>query len=80
MNEAIAGIRKDYKLKSLLEADLKKDPVEQFSVWWDEAVKSDIAEVNAMTLATCNEDGRPSAKIVLFNDLTNDHFFFYINY
>ncbi len=80
MNEAIAGIRKDYKLKSLLEADLKKDPVEQFSVWWDEAVKSDIAEVNAMTLATCNEDGRPSARIVLFKGLTNDGFVFYTNY
>ncbi len=80
MNEAIAGIRKDYKLKSLLEADLKKDPVEQFSVWWDEAVKSDIAEVNAMTLATCNADGRPSARIVLFKGLTNDGFVFYTNY
>jgi pyridoxamine 5'-phosphate oxidase len=80
MNEAIAGIRKDYKLKSLLEADLKKDPVEQFSIWWDEAVKSDIAEVNAMTLATCNADGRPSARIVLFKGLTNDGFVFYTNY
>nr|MBA2760418.1 pyridoxamine 5'-phosphate oxidase [Segetibacter sp.] len=80
MNEAIAGIRKDYKLKSLLEADLKKDPVEQFSIWWDEAVKSDIAEVNAMTLATCNADGRPSARIVLLKGFTNEGFVFYTNY
>jgi len=80
MNEAIAGIRKEYKLKSLLEADLKKDPVEQFSVWWDEAVKSDIAEVNAMTLATCNADGRPSARIVLLKGFTNEGFVFYTNY
>jgi pyridoxamine 5'-phosphate oxidase len=80
MNEAIAGIRKDYKLKSLLEADVKKDPVTQFSVWWDEAVKSDIAEVNAMTLATCSANGRPSARIVLLKGFTNEGFIFYTNY
>ncbi len=80
MNEAIASLRKDYKLKSLLEADVKKDPVTQFSVWWDEAVKSDIAEVNAMTLATCNADGRPSARIVLLKGFTNKGFVFYTNY
>lgn len=80
MNEAIADIRKDYKLKSLLEADVQKDPVAQFSVWWDEAVKSDITEVNAMTLATCNIDGKPSARIVLLKGFTNEGFVFYTNY
>lgn len=80
MNEAIASIRKDYKLKSLQEADVKKDPVAQFSVWWDEAVDSDIAEVNAMTLATCSTNGRPSARIVLLKGFTNEGFIFYTNY
>ncbi|MBA4139452.1 MAG: pyridoxamine 5'-phosphate oxidase [Segetibacter sp.] len=80
MNEAIASIRKDYRLKSLLEADVKKDPVEQFSCWWDEAVKSDVAEVNAMTLATCSVAGRPSARIVLLKGFTNEGFVFFTNY
>ncbi len=80
MNEAIASIRKDYKLKSLLEADVQQHPVTQFSVWWDEAVKSDITEVNAMTLATCNVDGKPSARIVLLKGFTNEGFVFYTNY
>lgn len=80
MNEAIASIRKDYKLKSLLEADVEKDPVTQFSVWWDEALKSDIIEVNAMTLATCNIEAKPFARIVLLKGFTNEGFIFYTNY
>ena len=80
MNEGIADIRKDYKLKSLLEEDVKKDPVDQFSVWWEEAVKSDITEVNAMTLATCSLNGMPSARIVLLKGYTKKGFVFYTNY
>lgn len=49
---AIADIRKDYKLKSLLEQDVKSNPIDQFAQWWAEAVNSQIEEVNAMTLAT----------------------------
>jgi len=80
MNEAIANIRKDYKLKSLLEEDVKKDPIEQFSVWWDEAINSDITEVNAMTVATCTPDGIPSARILLLKNFTNEGFIFFTNY
>ena len=45
----IADIRKDYKLKSLQETDVAKDPFVQFNQWWDEAVASNIDEVNAMS-------------------------------
>lgn len=80
MNEAIANIRKDYKLKSLLEEDVKKHPIEQFSVWWDEAINSDITEVNAMTLATTTSDGIPAARIMLLKNFTNEGFIFFTNY
>jgi pyridoxamine 5'-phosphate oxidase len=80
MNEAIANIRKDYKLKSLLEDDVKKDPIEQFSVWWNEAVSSEITEVNAMTLATTTADGFPSARIMLLKNFTDEGFIFFTNY
>ena len=59
MSSDIAKIRKDYKLKTLLETDVLKDPFEQFSLWWNEAVASEIEEVNAMTLATCTKAGMP---------------------
>lgn len=80
MNQAIADIRKDYKLKSLLEEDVKNNPIDQFSEWWNEAVNSQIEDVNAMTLATATPEGLPSARIVLLKGFTYDGFKFYTNY
>lgn len=79
-NKDIADIRKDYKLKSLLENDVDKDPLKQFQKWWKESIDADIAEPNAMTLATCDEHGKPSARIVLLKDLHQDGFVFFTNY
>lgn len=80
MNHEIAHIRKDYKLRSLLETDISMDPMEQFSIWWKEAVSSDIEEVNAMTLATCNKQGVLSARIVLLKGYNAEGFIFFTNY
>lgn len=80
MTKNIADIRKDYKLQTLLEKDVDKDPIEQFSKWWHEAAKSDIEELNAMTLATCTKDGMPSARIVLLKDFSHEGFMFFTNY
>ena len=68
----IADIRKDYMLESLLEKDVNANPMQQFSVWWDEAIKSEIDEVNAMTLATVGSSGKPSARIVLLKGYTDE--------
>ena len=65
----IASIRKNYALKTLSEHDVFPDPIRQFQQWWDEAIHSDIEEVNAMTLATAFADGAPSARIVLLKGL-----------
>ncbi len=81
MTEAnIADIRKEYKLQSLLESDVDADPVRQFQKWWNEAMMSNIEEPNAMTLATSNKKGNPSARIVLLKSLSNDGFVFFTNY
>lgn len=80
MNDSIADIRKDYKLKSLLEDDVLPNPIDQFSVWWKEAIDSKIEEVNAMTLATATTDGVPSARIVLLKGVSNEGFTFFTNY
>jgi pyridoxamine 5'-phosphate oxidase len=80
MSQEIRDIRKDYKLKSLLEDDVLPDPLNQFSVWWNEAVNSKIEEVNAMTLATATPNGLPSARIVLLKGFTKEGFMFFTNY
>ena len=78
--DKIAGIRKEYKMRSLSEQDALADPFLQFTLWWDEAIASNIDEVNAMTLATVNEKGQPSARIVLLKGTEAGGFEFYTNY
>jgi pyridoxamine 5'-phosphate oxidase len=80
MNQSIADIRKDYKLRSLNEADVANDPITQFTRWWDEAINSNIEEVNAMTLATATKDGLPAARIVLLKGYDVNGFVFFTNY
>ena len=79
MND-IAAIRKDYKLQSLDEKDVHPDPMKQFEKWWQDVLGSTIEEVNAMTLATANKNGRPSARIVLLKGFTREGFIFFTNY
>lgn len=76
----IGSIRQDYQLKTLSESDIVKEPFGQFEIWWDEAVKSQIDEVNAMTLATATPDGIPSARIVLLKEFSEKGFEFFTNY
>ncbi|MCE2823875.1 MAG: pyridoxamine 5'-phosphate oxidase [Sediminibacterium sp.] len=80
MSNAIADIRKDYKLASLEEADVASNPIDQFTRWWNEAVASQIDEVNAMTLATVNAAGVPAARIVLLKGYNPEGFIFFTNY
>ena len=80
MSNSISDIRKDYRMKSLLESDAATDPFAQFGHWWLEAVESKIDEVNAMTLATSSADGFPSARIVLLKGYDRNGFVFFTNY
>jgi pyridoxamine 5'-phosphate oxidase len=76
----IADIRKEYILHNLNEIDVAADAMEQFSRWWQDALKSEIVEVNAMTLATASADGLPAARIVLLKGFRDEGFQFYTNY
>ena len=67
-------------MQSLSEADVAAIPKEQFDYWWDDAVKSDIQEVNAMTLATVDKEGVPAARIVLLKGYDERGFVFFTNY
>lgn len=76
----IASIRKDYKLQSLDEKNTDPDPFKQFEKWWQDVLQSNIDEVNAMTLATADKNGKPSARIVLLKAVTAEGFSFFTNY
>ncbi len=80
MMSEIANLRKEYSSESLLETDVATTPIAQFEKWWQQAIKSNIDEVNAMTLATASCDGFPSARIVLLKEFNEKGFVFFTNY
>ena len=77
---SIADIRQDYSKDALLESSVANDPIQQFSVWFDEALAAKVPEVNAMTLASTDPQGRPSARIVLLKGFDEQGFVFFTNY
>jgi pyridoxamine 5'-phosphate oxidase len=76
----IEEVRKVYQRFNLREQDLDSDPIRQFHVWFDQALLSEVAEVNAMALATATPDGRPSVRIVLLRGIDDRGFTFFTNY
>ena len=77
---SIAGLRTDYARAGLSEADAADDPFAQFRRWFDEALAAGVLEPNAMTLATANARGVPSARIVLLKAVDPGGFTFFTNY
>jgi len=80
MVEDIAKIRKEYKKMELLESNLNPDPIKQFEIWLEEAIKYGVEEPTAMTLATISTKGYPSARIVLLKGVDKKGFLFFTNY
>jgi pyridoxamine 5'-phosphate oxidase len=81
MNADLSALRREYARDELSEATTAPDPVTQFAAWFDEAqATDDVAEANAMTLATADAGGRPSARIVLLKSFDAAGFVFYTNY
>lgn len=80
IHASIADIRKTYQKKTLDEKDVAGDPLDQFKIWWAEAVAANADEVNAMTLATATREGRPSARTVLLKGIHENGFVFFTNY
>jgi pyridoxamine 5'-phosphate oxidase len=76
----IADLRTEYRRETLDERDVAPDPLRQFEHWFDEAVKAQIPEPNAMTLATADAEGRPAARIVLLKAFDERGFVFFTNY
>ena len=76
----IADLRQEYMRAGLAEAEVERDPLRQFERWFDDAVRAQLPLPNAMTLATVDADGAPSARIVLLKGIEKGGFSFYTNY
>jgi pyridoxamine 5'-phosphate oxidase len=76
----VSGLRRDYTRAVLDEREVAPDPIVQFRAWLAEAVAADPLDPTAMTLATVDAAGRPSARIVLLKGCDERGFVFYTNY
>ena len=80
VNSSIADLRQNYTLAGLEVTDVNSNPIEQFNIWFQQALAAEILEPNAMTLATASPDGKPTARIVLLKGVSDRGFVFYTNY
>jgi len=76
----LASLRREYALRGLAEADLDPDPFRQFQHWFEEALKENVLEPNAMTLSTVSPEGGPRGRIVLLKGFDARGFVFFTNY
>ncbi len=65
---------------SSTKASCADDPLRQFETWLEQAIKAQLPEPNAMTLATVGADGRPSTRIVLIKGFDARGLVWYTNY
>ena len=73
-------MREEYDSTPLRKRDLKDCPLEQFSLWLEEAVGAGIPDSNACSLASVDDDSRPVARAVLLKGLEDGCFVFYTNF
>jgi len=82
MTQALADMRRSYTRDGLDEAHAPAEPFSLFQRWFEEAVKTEQApvEANAMTLATVDAEGRPHCRVLLLKGLDEVGFAFFTNY
>ncbi len=80
IGQAVADLRKDYGQASLNETDVLDDPMLQFTQWFEQAIKAEVNEPNAMSVSTVAANGRPSSRIVLVKQFDERGFTWYTNY
>ncbi len=76
----ISQLRREYTKTKLSKINVNDDPVEQFSIWLNEAIQADCLDPTAMIISTVSENGFPSSRVVLLKGVENQQFIFYTNY
>jgi len=76
----VSNFRNEYISQGIQEADLKSNPIDQFEVWFNEAVTNKLNEPNVMHLSTVSAEGKPSGRVMLLKGFDERGFIFYTNY
>jgi pyridoxamine 5'-phosphate oxidase len=80
MKKDFKKLRHEYGMAELNKSDINSNPFTQFRIWFEQAVKMELPDANAMTLATVSAENKPSARILLLKDYNEKGFCFFTNY
>ena len=73
----LSDLRREYQRARLDQADLGADPLAAFERWFAEARAAEAADPSAMALATADEHGAPSVRMVLLKGFDKRGFVFF---
>jgi pyridoxamine 5'-phosphate oxidase len=76
----IKALRREYASRALDESTIDADPIHQFRTWFDEALKSEVLDANAMAVATVSAEGVPSVRTLLLKDIDPRGLVFFTHY
>ncbi|GAB3283201.1 pyridoxamine 5'-phosphate oxidase [Parasphingorhabdus pacifica] len=79
-NATLTSMRVSYEASSLDENSLAPTWHEQLQRWFDDAVRAEVPEPNAMVLATADAEGFPSSRTVLCKGIDERGIVFFTNY
>jgi pyridoxamine 5'-phosphate oxidase len=80
ISRKVAQMRREYVSQPFDESQVAGDPIIQFQKWFEEAVRSEQPDPEAMTLSTATPDGRVAARVVLLKGWDERGFVFFTNY
>jgi pyridoxamine 5'-phosphate oxidase len=73
----LTDVRREYESQGITRKDMDSDPFVQFGHWMQRARDLQLLDATAMTLATADRQGQPSARIVLLKHFDSDGFTWY---
>lgn len=73
-------IRNDFAKESLNESDVNDNPLEQYAIWFEQAVGAQVLDPKAMVISSVNENNRPTSRVVYTRGVTDEGLVFYTNY
>ena len=74
------NLRRDFTFNTMEEEDILNNPIDMFEQWFNEAIRAETLEPNAMVLSTSTPDGRTSSRVVLLKQIKHEGFVFFTNY
>lgn len=75
----LSDFRREYCQGELTEQDVASDPMTQFDTWLQQAIDAELQDPTAMVVATVDEQGQPSQRIVLLKNSDENGFVFFTN-